>query len=154
MKRYLPIIFLAGLCAGCTPRQKNEDKDKALELKISMMDADRAFSKLSQQQGMRSAFLAYLADDAVLLRPGNLPLEGGEALDLIIQGNDTTDVLTWEPKNAQLSQSADIGYTYGLYSRKPANEDTIYYGTYVTIWKRMADGKWKFILQSGNEGLE
>ena len=26
-------------------------------------------------------------------------------------------------------------------------------GTYVTIWKKQANGRWKFVLDSGNEGV-
>jgi ketosteroid isomerase-like protein len=32
--------------------------------------------------------------------------------------------------------------------------DTFFAGTYVSIWKKQPDGKWKFILDSGNEGIE
>jgi ketosteroid isomerase-like protein len=32
-------------------------------------------------------------------------------------------------------------------------KDTIIYGTYISIWKKQSDGNWKFVLDSGNEGV-
>jgi ketosteroid isomerase-like protein len=62
--------------------------------------------------------------------------------------------MTWEPKGANVALSGEMGYTYGVYSVKPNDKDTVLYGTYVSIWKQQTDGKWKFVLQSQNEEIE
>lgn len=152
MKRFVLVCFGLTLFAAC--RTKKKPDDISLEQKVALLQTDRQFSELSKEKGLRNAFMEYIDTDGVLLRPNNMPLEGGQALDMIIQSNDSATILTWEPKNAEISKSGDLGYSYGIYSRKPADEDTVYYGTYVTIWKKTADGKWKFVLQSGNEGVE
>jgi hypothetical protein len=90
----------------------------------------------------------------VLLKPGRLPIIGANAIDYLIQQNDTAYTLNWQPHNAFVSKSADLGYTYGVYALHPKMIDTVFYGTYITIWKRQTDGKWKFILDSGNEGVD
>ncbi len=118
------------------------------------MDADRAFSAMSQAKGIRNAFIEFIDSNGVLLRPNKLPLTGGYAMDFITQNNDSSFTMTWEPKNASISTSGDLGYTFGVYSIKPHAEDTVLYGSYVTIWKRQPNGKWKFVLQSGNDGIE
>lgn len=149
----LLFFCIAGLFLfSCKSKKKPDDAN--IELKVEMLETDRAFSAMSKEKGLRNAFMAFIDNDAVLLRPNSLPLAGGEAMDLIIRSDDTLTVLTWEPKDATIAKSGDLGYTYGIYSRKPGNEDTIYYGTYVTIWKMQPGGKWKFVLQSGNEGVE
>jgi ketosteroid isomerase-like protein len=145
---FTAVIFIS----SCKNNKKIDDP--TIQLKVEMLETDRAFSAMSKSKGLRNAFMNFIDNDAVLLRPNSTPLEGGEAMDLIISSNDTLSTLTWEPKNAAISKSGDLGYTYGVYSRKPGDMDTVYYGTYVTIWKRQPDGKWKFVLQSGNEGVE
>jgi hypothetical protein len=82
-----------------------------------------------------------------------LPIAGANAIDFLIQQNDTSYTLTWQPHNAVVSLAADFGYTYGIYSLQPKTIDTILYGTYVNIWKKQSDGSWKFVLDSGNEGI-
>lgn len=151
MKRIL-FFSVAVFFSSCKTKKKPDDI--STELKVAMLETDRAFSAMSQSKGLRNAFMNFIDSDAVLLRPNSVPLVGGAAMDLIISSDDSASILTWEPKEANIAKSGDLGYTYGIYSRKPGEEDTIYYGTYITIWKKQADGKWKFVLQSGNEGVE
>jgi ketosteroid isomerase-like protein len=121
--------------------------------KQKMMDTDRAFSKLSVEKGMKNAFLEYIDSNGVLLKPNRYPILGAEAIDYLIQQNDSSYTLQWEPEAGFIAQSGELGYTYGVYAFKPNGKDTATYGTYVSIWKKQADGKWKFVLDSGNEGV-
>ena len=118
------------------------------------MQADKNFSKLCEEKGIKAAFLEYIDSNGVMLKPNMLPLTGAEAIDFILQSNDTTAIMSWAPKGGNVAQSGDMGYTYGVYQIKPKNIDTLFAGTYVSIWKKQPDGKWKFILDSGNEGIE
>ncbi len=148
------LFFCIGMLIISSCKNKKKIEDPTIQLKVEMLETDRAFSAMSKEKGLRKAFINFIDNEAVLLRPNSVPLEGGEAMDLIIRSNDSVSVLTWEPKDAAISKSGDLGYTYGVYSRKPGDEDTVYYGTYVTIWKRQPGGNWKFVLQSGNDGVE
>ena len=121
--------------------------------KMEMMNADRQFSKMSQEKGMKNAFIEYLDSNGVLLRSNRLPIAGADAIDFLIQQNDTDYTLTWEPRNGTVAQSGELGYTYGIYAIRPSRKDTIIYGTYVSIWKKQKDGSWKYVLDSGNEGI-
>jgi ketosteroid isomerase-like protein len=152
MKGLLFFCIAVIVVSSCKTKKKPDDTNT--KLKVEILETDRAFSAMSQAKGLRNAFMNFIDSDAVLLRPNSLPLEGGEAMDIIIRNNDSVTLLTWQPKEATISKSGDLGYTYGVYSRKPGDEDTVYYGTYVTIWKKQPGGKWKFVLQSGNEGVE
>jgi ketosteroid isomerase-like protein len=121
--------------------------------KQKMMDADRAFSKMSVEKGVKTAFLEYIDSNGVLLKPNQLPIAGADAIDYLIQINDSSYTMQWEPKGGGIAQSGELGYSYGLYAIKPSAKDTTLYGTYVSIWKKQADGSWKFVLDSGNEGV-
>src|SRR4051794_14442381 len=116
-----------------------------------LVRVDKAFSEMSRQKGMKAAFLAYIDDRGVLLRKNSYPLIGQQAKDLVKKMNDSSFSLTWEPSFASVAQSGELGYTYGIYTSKL--KDTAAQGTYVTIWKKQKDGSWKFVLDTGNEGL-
>jgi ketosteroid isomerase-like protein len=116
--------------------------------------ADRDFSKLSESSGMYRAFLSFVADSGVLLRDNGYPLIGkGRLEELFASGSDTSFVLTWEPAYEKISASGDLGYTYGYYTRKIKATGEIARGTYLTIWQKQPDGSWKFILDTGTQGL-
>ncbi len=151
MKKILFIIFLSGIFISCW--QKKLPVNMAA-LKMELLDADRSFSKMSEMQGMRTAYMSYIDSNGVLLRPNNFPVTGGDAVNLISQSNDSAYIMTWEPKSSSIAASGELGYTYGIYSYKIKNTDSVLFGTYVTIWKKQPDGKWKFVLQTANEGVE
>lgn len=133
---------------------KKKPKEDLVDIKMSMMEADRAFSKMSELKGMKAAFMEYIDSNGVLLRPNSKPIIGGEAIFYISQGEDSSYTMTWDPKGGSVAQSGDLGYTYGIYSIKPKKSETVQYGTYVSIWKKQPDGKWKFALDTGNEGID
>ncbi len=156
MNKLLLIAYCLLFIVSCRFISKKEDSkdDVNIASKIDMMEADRDFSAMSEKEGLRHAYTEFIDSNGVLLRPGSLPMTGGDAMDFLTQSNDTSIIMTWDPKDAMLSSSGDLGYTYGVYSLKANNADTVIYGSYVTIWKRQQNGKWKFVLQSGNEGVE
>lgn len=154
MNKFLVFTGLLLLSVSCNffPKKEPVATGTALD-KLNMMDADRAFSKMSEEKGMKNAFLEYIDSNGVLLRPNHLPIVGADAIDYLIQQNDSTYTLKWEPRNGTVAHSGELGYTYGIYALKPTDKDTIIYGTYVSIWKKDSKGNWKYVLDSGNEGI-
>ena len=105
-------------------------------------------------KGMFEAFLANIAEDGVILRNNSYPSEGRENLEKYFSGkSDTSFILKWEPLFENIAESGEIGYTYGIHiniNRMTGEEKK---GTYVTIWQKQKDGSWKFILDTGTQGL-
>ena len=151
MSKFLFSFILSGMLFSCSEKKT---VISAGELKMELLAADRSFSKMSEMQGMRTAYMEFIDSNGVLLRPNNFPVTGGDAVDLISQSNDSAYIMTWEPKSASIAASGELGYTYGIYSYKLKKTDNVMYGTYVTIWKKQPSGKWKFVLQTANEGVE
>lgn len=145
------IIVLLGTTACNSPKQNELD---LVAEKIGLLQSDKAFSDLSMQKGMKAAFLEVLDSNAVLIRSNYLPIVGANAIDYLLQQNDTSYSINWQPQQAVVSQSADMGYTFGVYAVRPKYQDTVLYGTYVNIWKKDADGNWKIVLDTGNEGID
>ncbi len=143
------------LFMSCQVKSSKEGKLVNVEAeKIDLMEADRAFSDMSEKEGMKAAYLEYTDSNVVLLRPNIMPVTGADAIDFLITIDDTGYTFNWEPQRAHVSALGDMGFTYGVYGLHPKDVDTTYYGTYVNIWKKQADGKWKLALDSGNEGVE
>ncbi len=151
MKKILIICLLANLSMYLSA-QTETDKNKMLE---SLLDADIQFSELSLEKGMNHAFLKYCDDQGVLLRDNHFPVIGIDSIRRVMLAEpDTSFVLIWEPLAGYVAGSGELGYTYGIYTFYYKSEPTRKYnGTYVTIWEKSADGSWKFVLDSGNQGL-
>ena len=130
---------------------ENSSKTDIAKEKDDMKKADIAFSDLSAQKGMKAAFLQYLDSAVVLLRPDHYPIVGKDAQEYLQKVNDSTFTLTWKPDAAEVASSGDLGFTYGIYTLK--QKDTVMQGTYVSVWKKQADGSWKYILDTGNPGV-
>jgi hypothetical protein len=146
-------FILILLLSACRDKKK-ETADSIAAIKAEVMETDRSFSKYSELKGLRAAFTQYIDSNGILLRPGVVPLVEGNAMDFISQSDDSGFIMTWDPRSATVAASGDLAFTYGIYSMKEKTADSIEYGTYVTIWKKQPDGTWKFVLHSGNAGVE
>ncbi|MEO6671453.1 MAG: hypothetical protein ABIN36_18360 [Ferruginibacter sp.] len=151
MKNYAAFLFLWICLLSCSRKDNKVESTGATRLQL--MQADQAFSKMSEARGMKQAFIDFIDSNGVLLRPNHMPIVGANAIDYLIQQNDTEYTLSWEPRYAEASSSGDLGFTYGIYQLHLKQKDTSLYGSYVSIWKKQKDGKWKFVLDCGNEGI-
>lgn len=123
-------------------------------LRTELLHTDMAFSQVSEEKGRNAAFLQYAADDATLLRPFSMPATGIDTIKALFGRHpDSLYTLTWMPIQADVARSGDIGYTYGTYRLVVKNIGTED-GTYCTVWKREKGKSWKFVLDTGNEGLK
>lgn len=119
-----------------------------------LLQTDRNFSAMSAKEGMFKAFLFYIADDGVILRNNSYPARGRDRLMEHFAGRtDTGFVLTWEPLFEKIAESGDLGYTYGIHTNTEKASGKTTRGTYITIWQKQTDGTWKFVLDTGTQGL-
>jgi ketosteroid isomerase-like protein len=141
---YIAILFLI---ISCNNNLKRSEKGQ-------LMKADRDFSALSLREGMHRAFLEYVADSGVMLRDKSYPLEGRKAIADIFAGrSDTSFILTWEPVYEKIASGGDLGYTYGYFTSRIKATGEEGRGTYLTIWQKQPDGRWKFVMDTGTDGL-
>ena len=117
-----------------------------------LREADIAFSDYSVRHGIQKAFIEFADDSVVLLKPKQMPIVGKLNLIKSYEGkSDSGVVLTWKPAKAIIAKSGELGYTYGFWTFV-AKTDTSH-GTYMTVWKKDPTGQWKYIADTGNEGL-
>jgi ketosteroid isomerase-like protein len=119
-----------------------------------LLKTDLDFSKMSENSGMHKAFLEYFADTGVMLRDNGYPLVGKDSLiSVFSRSTDTSFILSWKPVFEKIAKSGELGYTYGFYTRTIKSTGAVSRGTYLTIWEKQKDGKWKFVMDTGTEGL-
>jgi ketosteroid isomerase-like protein len=112
----------------------------------ALVEAERSFARTSEEKGIREAFLAWLAPDAVVFRPA--PVEGRPVYERMDPANPT--VLTWAPEIADVSASGELGYTSGPYELRPSRgADPTGSGHYISIWKKQPNGAWRVVLDAG-----
>ena len=148
MKKYLQFILpITLIFYSCNTNRK---KDNIEKWKSEIVATEQKFAEMSQKEGIPKAFLAYAAEDAVLMRNNSLII-GIEALKENYKNKNLdldTVSLTWQPDFVDVSSSGDLGYTYGKYAYTTTdsvgNKNTIE-GIFHTVWKRQTDGKWKFV---------
>jgi len=139
------IFFLLLILSACV----HPDTDKKL-LEKELLKTDQDFSQMSMEKGMKEAFLFYAADSVIMLRQGQFPLFGkAELIKHLKTVPDNQINLQWVPVVAEAS--GDLGYTFGKWELRFTGKDTVEYGTYVTIWKKFPVGKWKYVLDGGND---
>jgi ketosteroid isomerase-like protein len=116
-----------------------------------MVDAERKFYQTGQEKGTRAAFLEFLAEDAVIFRPG--PVNGKEVWS---KRPETGLDLIWEPTFAVMARSADFGYDTGPAKWRANKSDPKFsgYGYFISVWKKQEDGSWKVALDCGGETPE
>jgi ketosteroid isomerase-like protein len=143
MKHGLLIILSVATFAAAGVAQK-VNGDRNLE---SLVNSERAFARASLEKSTKDAFLAYLAPDAILFRPH--PVAGRKYTE---ENPGPETLLTWEPTFADLSASADMGYTTGPWEirkeRNPADKP-VAFGHFVSVWKKQPDGSWKVVIDTG-----
>jgi len=116
----------------------------------AMVDTERAFAKLSEDQGTRQAFVAFIADDGILFRPGAVKGKQWFAEHPAPQ-SDKRPLLSWYPAVAGIARAGDLGYTTGPWEFKADIHDpkSVAWGHFLTVWKRQSDGSWKFAIDLG-----
>ncbi len=147
----LILCFGVLICFSCKNLsfRKEDERINALN---SMQQTDSDFSESAAANGFRKAFLEYMDEDGILLRDKHHPIMGGDAIKYISSINDSTFKLEWEPQGGDVAKSGDLGYTYGEYTLY--NDSAVQKGTYVTIWRKQENGKWKFVVDASTQGLE
>lgn len=113
---------------------------------IALVNSELAFSKAAIDKGMHAAFLSFLAERSIVFRPQ--PVDGRSFY------SDVRDsvVLSWYPVVADISRTADLGYTTGPYEARgtmPGGAQNVEHGYYVSLWSKQKDGTWKVVLDIG-----
>ncbi|MEJ2721582.1 MAG: DUF4440 domain-containing protein [bacterium] len=111
-----------------------------------LVRAERRFARDAASEGVRTAFLKYLAQDAIVFRP--YPVNGRE---WFLAQPETEALLSWEPVVADVSVAGDLGYTTGpwSFSAEGVGVEPNVFGEYASVWRRPPRGEWRVVVDVG-----
>jgi len=144
MRLFIPLMLL--LCSCNT----EPEKDSVEKWKQEIIETEEAFSELAGKKGISTAFMTYAAEEAVLMRDNKLVI-GRKNLAELFENQESgpeDEKLSWKPDFVDVSASGDLGYTYGhfTYSYTDSTGTKVENrGIFHTVWKRQADGSWRFV---------
>ena len=107
--------------------------------------AERAFAADFPAMGLAGSFQKWGRPDAILINGGQ-----AQTIDKVFEGAPLTrqpgePLIEWHPTFAGIARSGEMGFTTG-----PAARDQEGYGHYFTVWKRQADGQWRWVYDGGS----
>ena len=114
------------------------------DLRSQVETAERAFARTMADRDLE-AFAALVAEDAVFF--GAAPLQGREA---VVEGwaiyfDGPEAPFSWEPEEVVVLASGTLAHSSGPV-RNPAGEQV---GTFNSVWRLEADGRWRVIFDKG-----
>lgn len=137
------LIVLGGLFLNsCQQRDHSSQAEKEIEA------TEIAFAKAAKEKGIATAFLAFAAEDAVLLRNNRLVRGKTEIADYFSKSTLQNASLEWTPDMVVAAKSGDLGYTWGKYTfsaKDSTGLDIRSEGIFHSVWKKQTDGSWKFV---------
>jgi ketosteroid isomerase-like protein len=140
------ICFVISVSVAAPGVQGTAGQQERVKALASLVEAERAFSRTSDEKGIRDAFLAWLAPDAIVFRP--MPVEGRPVYESMDPASPAH--LIWEPEVAEIAASGEMGYTSGPYRLSPKRgAEPTGFGHYVSVWKKQPDGTWRVFLDIG-----
>jgi len=142
------LILMSGAFAD-----SHEDDAEATTPESILMQADVTWASAATNKEM-DQFYASILEDAVLLAPNAPIAEGPESFGMLFELPAVA--LNWEPVSASVSDSGDLGYTFGTYELSfdgPGGARIVDNGKYITVWKKGTDGSWKVAADMFNTSL-
>ena len=104
-------------------------------------DTERAFAQAVAQSGIGPGFRQFAAPDAVMFLP-DPTLAASQLANARWPGE-----LLWRPQYIAVAGSGDLAFAMGPSVLKSGGKPSG--GFYMSIWRRQADGSWKFAVDHG-----
>jgi len=136
--------------AACQPEIDVEAERAAL------FHADESWAAAAEAGDVERIF-TFWTEDAVIYPPVGPAVEGIEAIREFVRRSRGQEGFTiaWSPTGAEVSGTADVGYTFGAWDRTAPGPDgklVSSTGNYVSIWRKQADGAWRCAVEISNLG--
>ncbi|HJU89335.1 MAG TPA: nuclear transport factor 2 family protein, partial [Gemmatimonadaceae bacterium] len=120
---------------------------------LDYAQADAAFSRVAGESGAPAAFGQYAAPDGATFGGSGAINLGPLAIRSSLQtSRSAQSAWSWRPVYGAASAGGDLAYTVGEATIRPPNAAAadVYYGKYLTVWRRQADGSLKYLVDAGN----
>lgn len=119
------------------------------EIKNEIFQAEKAFEKMTSDEGIPQAFYYFADENAVIKRENDTLIIGNENIKKYYEKNNNENTtVNWTADFIDVSDCGTLAYTYGKYCWKIKNiegEIVEYTGVFHTVWKKQKDGSWKYV---------
>jgi hypothetical protein len=110
-----------------------------------VLRAELAFARLAGQKGIRTAFLAWLANDAKVFTPRMTSAREQYGPEPGDPGH-----LEWYPEAMGISGSGELAWSHGPWTYAPKKgEAVLVNGHFLSVWRKQPDGRWKVVADIG-----
>jgi ketosteroid isomerase-like protein len=138
------LLFMTLLAKGQSINNKIEQEE--------LIKADRAWSLAAKTNDMEKLW-SFWENDAIILMSADMTIKGIDQIKRFTTQarTDPNFEISWEVQGAEVSEKADIGYTFGIgkVQRTSGTGETISTTKpYLTVWKKQSDGTWKCIIEN------
>jgi uncharacterized protein (TIGR02246 family) len=143
----LALLFLA----GCKQQADTSAISDALKADTTQWNADWAARDATK-------IASHYADDAVMIDPGFDPSDGRQAAQQAVAEalKDPNFTLTFAADRTDAASSGDMAYVQGHFTATqtdPATHAKVSQsGSYVTVYRKQADGSWKAVADIASAG--
>lgn len=142
MKKLLGILIILSACNANNPGNQEKAKQEVEK-------AEKDFAQMAADKGIAEAFYSFAAEDATIKRKNDSLIHGKEGIKNFYSAPFyKTATVKWSPDFVDVSSSNDLGYTYGKYvweSKDSTGKVETFKGIFHTVWKKQADGSWKYV---------
>lgn len=145
MKYFGILLIIALFLPGCAKKNDDALREKG---KQEILQTEKDFEVMALQKGIPEAFAFYAADNGIVNNNDRLLKGKAEIKKHYTEWPYKDVVLKWAPDFVDVAASGELGYTYGKYnfSRKDTTGKVINStGYFHTVWKKQADGSWRFV---------
>ncbi len=141
-------ILLPG-CDSTDPEAADPPADTNTE-DVTLLKTDQAWAAAAANGNIPQVLNTW-SDDAINYFPGAAPAVGKAAIGALMQQNRSIPgfALSWEPAQAMVSTSGDLGHTRGVFRltvNDPNGTPQTRIGHYVSLWQKGSDDAWKCIV--------
>lgn len=139
-----PLETLSLQQLSTAPKPKNIEKLNLDAERDSLKKLDAQLSADTFKKGELKTLPSVAEKDIRVYRENHLPLIGIENARSVLLTQP--GLLDWQPQFVDVARSGDLGYFYGVYQvrdKAGANGKIIEEGSYIRIWKKQPNGKWK-----------
>ena len=126
------------------------------QLRMELIEADRDWARSVQEVGL-GAWLRAFGETGIMVSNGvSYSGQDGIRAQMLPLFADSLFSITWDPNFSEVADSGDLGYTIGTYQMTASADEGVrtFKGSYLTVWRRDADGSWKVEADIGNPASE
>jgi uncharacterized protein (TIGR02246 family) len=137
---------MAATVTACGVVRGNSDE---IAIRTALKDNEAQWNKDFASKDV-DKLVAHYSDDAVLMSPGAPAASGKDAIRQLLAGMTTDPALslTFTPSKLEVAISGDLAWSQGSYTMTmtgPDKKPITDHGSYVTTYRKSADGPWKAV---------